>query len=111
MTMGQAADEAGFDREKEQISSSTKRLMQYGAEEMDQDARDMAHDAVARIKSHEELCTERWNQARAATGRVEVALAVLQKAMDDRIGKMPAALIAGLTGMVGWLAARAFPLH
>lgn len=78
---------------------------------MDQDARDLARDATARIKSHEELCTERWNQSRESGARVEIALAVLQKAMDEKIGKMPATLIAGLTGLVGWLAARAFPFH
>lgn len=109
--MGQAAEEIGLNREKEQIIGSTARVLHQGAEDLDQDARDLAHTAIAKVKSHEELCTERWNQARAATVRVELALAILQRGMDEKIGKTPAAIIAGLTGLVGWLASRAFPLH
>lgn len=75
---------------------------------MDQDARDLAHKALSRINTHETLCTERWNQQR-------VALAMVQKTLDvmsrTALGRIPAGIIATLTAIVGWLAARAFPLH
>jgi hypothetical protein len=78
---------------------------------IDQEARDRADEAASHIESHEKLCTERWNQSRAAQDRVEGALKSLQDAMNDRIGKLPASVIAILMGICGFLAARAFPTH
>lgn len=103
-----AAKEIGLHREMAQITDSTARVL---GDTMDQEARDEAKAAKAKIESHEELCTERWGQARAASVRVEVALAALQKAVEDRIGKGPATVIAGMAGIIGYLAARAFPVH
>lgn len=109
--MTTAAKEVGQGREIAQIVASTERILGKHIQDMDQEARDIAHAAAARVESHEELCTERWGQARAASGRVEVALEGLKKNMEDRIGKVPATIIAALTGIIGFLAARAFPIH
>lgn len=109
--MTQAANDVGRSREIAQIVESTDRVLGKHAQDMDQEARDIAHAAAAKIESHEELCTERWGQARAASVRVEVALAAMQKAMEDRIGKAPATIIAAMAGVIGYLAARAFPIH
>lgn len=104
--MTRAADEHGLNKEKEQIDRSTTRIL--GADTLDQDARDLAHKAMGKIETHETLCTERWNQSR-------VALGVLQSTLDtmarNTLGRVPASIIAALTGLVGWLAARAFPIH
>lgn len=104
-------NETGRNRERAQIIESTGRVIGKHLFDMDQEARDIAHAAAAKVESHEELCTERWGQARAASMRVEVALASLQKNMEDRVGKGPATIIAAMAGIIGWLAARAFPLH
>lgn len=106
-----AAKEVGQGREVAQIVASTERLLGKHIIDMDQEARDIAHAAAAAVKSHEELCTERWGQARAASVRVEVALEGLKKNMEDRVGKGPATIIASLTAIIGFLAARAFPVH
>lgn len=103
--------EEGRVRQAVQIVESTSRVIEKSIENMDQEARDIAHAAAARVESHEELCTERWSQARAASLRVEVALSAMQKSMEDRIGKVPATIIAGMAGIIGYLAARAFPIH
>ena len=105
--MTEAADVLGLGKEQEQIERSIERLM--GEWEMpDQEARDLAHKALGRMDSHEAVCTERWNQQRLALG-------ILQKSFDamakNTLGRVPAGLIACLTGLVGWLAARAFPIH
>ena len=75
---------------------------------LDQDARDLAQKAMGKIETHETLCTERWNQSR-------IALGVLQSTLDtmarNTLGRIPAGIIAALMGAVGWLSARAFPLH
>lgn len=78
---------------------------------LDQEARDMAHDAIARSKAHEEVCTERWLHQAESMGRVEKIIGEIKLAVDDKVGKLSAGLIAGLTGIVGYLAARAFPIH
>lgn len=109
--MTQAANEVGRNREMAQLVESTDRVMGKHTYDMDQEARDLGQAAIARVESHEELCTERWGQARAASVRVETALALLQKNMEDRVGKGPAAIIAGMAGVIGYLAARAFPIN
>ncbi len=109
--MTAAAKEVGQGREVAQIVASTDRVGGKHIIDMDQEARDIAHAADAKVTAHEVLCTERWGQARAASVRVEVALAGLQKNMEDRVGKGPATIIAALTGIIGFLAARAFPVH
>jgi hypothetical protein len=109
--MTTVANEVGHGRETAQFLASTDRVLGKHIIDMDQEARDIAHAAASRVESHEELCTERWGQARAASARVEVALAALQKSIEDRIGKGPATIIAALTGVIGFLAARAFPIH
>ncbi|MEI9995078.1 MAG: hypothetical protein WDM91_10820 [Rhizomicrobium sp.] len=116
------ADEIGHDRQREQVKRSTSRLLHGDGDMIDQEARDLAKQAMARGEAHEDVCTERWTQSRDGQARVEGAVAALQNAMDerikalekamnDRIGKMPASVIAALTGLVGFLAARAFPVH
>ncbi len=76
------------------------------AEGLDQEARDLAADALAKSKAHEDLCTERWLHQAATMARVEKTIGEIKTAVDDKIGKLPAGLIAGLTGLVGFLAAR-----
>jgi len=104
--MTRASEEAGFHREQEQVDRSTSRIL--GADTLDQDARDLAQKALSRIDSHEVLCTERWNQQRVALALVQATLDVMNK---STLGRIPAGIIATLTAIVGWLAARAFPLH
>ena len=104
-------DKVGQSREMEQFISSEKRLIGQGAEEVDQEARDIARDALAKLSSHETLCTERWNQQRQALENLVSTVSGLQRSLDRTIPKLPAAVIAGLTGLVGYLADRAFPIH
>ena len=75
----------------------------------DQVARDAATEARAMIRSHEAVCTERWKQSSQASSRVENALAEIQAGINKRIGLMPASVISLLIGVIGFLAARAFP--
>jgi len=74
----------------------------------DQDARDLAHKALGRMDAHDVLCTERWNQQRKA-------MEMLQRSLDqmsrNMLGRIPAGIIAVLSGLVGWLSQRAFPIH
>lgn len=71
----------------------------------------MAQQAVAAINGHERLCTERWEQSRASSLRVENLLKRIEGDVNRRIGMIPAGAIAALTALCGFLAARAFPLH
>ncbi len=102
--MSKASEISGIHREKEQIDRSIVRVV--GAETMDQDARDLGHKAVARIDAHEILCTERWLQQRVAVAALQGSFDIMSSNM---LGRIPAGIIAILTGLVGWLAARAFP--
>lgn len=106
MHMTKITDEAGDGREREQVDRSTGRILFT-----DQIARDDAKDANNRIESHEKFCTERWKHQSEGMVRLENAIGGIQKAVDDRIGKLPAGIIAALTGVCGYLAARAFPIH
>jgi hypothetical protein len=101
--MTKVTDELANLREREQISRSTTRIM-GGEDGVDQEARDAVLKVGARMDSHEVLCTERWGQLRAAVAEVKAKV-------DKSIGYIPAALIAALTGICGFLADRAFPLH
>ncbi len=74
----------------------------------DHEAREGVAKALARMDTHETLCTERWNQQRLAVGAVQTTLDAMEKNM---LGRFPAAAIACLTGLVGFLGARAFPIH
>lgn len=85
----------------------------------DQVARDESARNEARQDMHEAVCTERWQQSKEGLARVETGLAdfrkdvgikidKLQKGIDERIGKVPASVIAGLMGVIGFLAERAF---
>lgn len=76
---------------------------------MDQEARDRADEALSKAISHELLCTERWRTQGEAMARVEHLMADMNVALNDRIGRLPAGIIAALTGLVGFLGARAFP--
>lgn len=100
----EAQDRLGIKREMGQLEASARRVLELGGEELDQEARDAARDALARVKSHEALCTERWEQQRAAMARVEAQLAGMSTQMSSRIGWIPATIIAVLTSAVGWLA-------
>ena len=106
-----AADEVGHIRQLAQTALSSERVLQGQDTMIDQDARDSAGAAMSKITGHELLCTERWNQQREAMSRVEVALKEVGVKVDKQMGKIPAGVIAALTGLVGFLAARAFPLH
>lgn len=106
MLMTKITDEAGDGREREQVDRSTGRILFA-----DQMARDAANEAIGRIDSHEKLCTERWTSQREAMARVEKAMAEIKICVDDKIGKLPAGIIAALSGLCGYLAARAFPIH
>ena len=97
-------------REAAQIRLSKQRILERAAN-LDQEARDLANDAIARSEAHENLCTERWEHQKEAMARVETALGQVKACVEDKIGRLPAGLIAGLTGICGYLAARAFPLH
>lgn len=110
-TMTRAADEIGRAREQEQISRSVTRVMDGEQEVPDQLARDEAAKNEARQDKHEAVCTERWQQSKEGLARVELVLGTVQKAMNDRIGKIPASIIAAMTGIIGFLAARAWPIH
>lgn len=98
----------GGNREKEQIKRSSKMVT---AHDMDQEARDTATAAMARLEAHEELCTERWNTQALAMARIEATMKEVNDALQDKIGKAPAGLIAFLTAIIGFLAARVFPVH
>lgn len=104
--MSREAEEVGSARQRHQIELSTTRALD-GVEELDIEAREEAAEAHRKIKSHEELCTERWNQQRLSMG-------IMQRCLDDlaknSIGRMPAGIIGVLMGACGWLAARAFPI-
>ena len=105
--MTKAGEVVSQHREQEQIDRSTTRLL-GGGDILDQTARDLAQRAFSRIDTHEVLCTERWNQSRIAIATLQASLDSMSKNM---LGRIPAGIIACLTGLVGWLAARAFPLH
>lgn len=112
--MTEQAGEVGRSRERAQIVESVARVMLSG-EEMDQDARDAARDAMGKIASHEAVCTERWAQQRIAMKAIELSMDHMRKSLElmanRYIPPLPGAMIAGLMGLCGWLAARAFPLH
>ncbi len=80
-------------------------------EATDQLARDLAQAAKTKAETHEILCTERWEQQRTAMVLVQHTIDGIKKNLDTSIGKIPAGIITGLTGVVGWLIARAFPTH
>jgi hypothetical protein len=85
--------------------------MSVSVDAVDQEARDMAKDAISHGESHERLCTERWDQQKLSMALVQKTLGEIKDSMNATIGRFPASIIAGLAGLVGWLAARAFPLH
>lgn len=101
-------DEKGRGRQQEQVRRSARSVMRNV---VDQDARDAAFDAIAKAKAHEELCEERWKNQAAALARVEGMVTLINAAMADKIGKLPAGIIAALTGTVGFLAHMAFSTH
>ena len=84
--------------------------MSVSVDAVDQVARDMANRALNHTDSHEVLCTERWAQQKLSMALVQKTLGEIQDSMNATIGRLPATIIAGLTGVVGFLAARAFPL-
>lgn len=75
-------------------------------EAVDQEARDLAREAMAHIVAHEQVCAERWRQSNASSTRVELALEGVRKAISNRIGLTPVSVISGLMAIVGFLAAR-----
>lgn len=105
------AAEAGRHREIAQLAAATDRVLGKHIIDMDQEARDLANAADGKISAHERLCTERWTQSKESSVRLELAMAELKKAVEDRIGKVPATIIAVMSAVIGFLAARAFPMH
>ena len=85
--------------------------MSVNIDAIDQHARDLAQMALSNGNSHEALCEERWQQQKIGMILVQKTVDEIKKGMENSIGRMPAGIIAALTGLVGWLAARAFPLH
>ena len=90
---------------------STKSVMEASEHHVDQSARDTANEAIAKSVAHESLCNERWRTQGETMARVETTMQDIKKAIDVQIAKVPAAIIAALMGLLGWMAARAFPLH
>ena len=103
--MSKASDEVGRSRERTQIKRSTRSVMNR-ANMLDQNARDLAEEALSLSRAHEALCNERWNNQNATMVRVEKTMAEVKVAFEDKIGRLPAGVIAGLTGLCGFLAAR-----
>lgn len=103
--MTQEADELGRVRQLAQLASSSvsvaERLTSNMADQMDQEARDEAKHALARMDSHEQLCTERWRQSRESTERVEKTLNDIRTAVNKRIGQVPATIISLMSGLIG----------
>lgn len=60
---------------------------------VDQEARDMARDAMAVINGHEKICAERWESARKAMADIKSILAY-----------GTAGLISAMAALIGWLA-------
>ena len=106
-----AASELGKNREAAQIVSSTSRLMGKNDHDMDQEARDEAKAVTADLKAHKDVCAILAKQNADALSRLEAAISALQKKMDDRIGKIPAGIIAVMGTVIGFLAARVWPAH
>lgn len=65
---------------------------------VDHEARALAQAAVNKIASHEELCTNRWQQARDEIKGLRVFMV-----------RFAWALAAAGLGLIAWLAERAFP--
>jgi hypothetical protein len=76
---------------------------------IDQVARDSAETANARIASHEKLCDERWKNQALGMMRLEQAARDVKVAVDRKIDKVPAAIIALLTSALGFLVAKVVP--
>ena len=64
---------------------------------VDQEARDLARQAIARIEGHEDVCGVRWKGAMDQ-------MAEVKRAVWAGFGLT----IASLIGLVGWLANKAF---
>lgn len=73
---------------------------------IDQEARDLARDAMARIVTHEQVSVVQWKQSADASARVEQALGDVKKAISNRIGITPVSVISALMALCGFLAAR-----
>jgi hypothetical protein len=76
----------------------------------DQEARDLAREALSRMNAHEKVCTERWTTSRATqvevkagVARVEAALTGVKDAVSKRLGIAPAGIIALLMGVIGFM--------
>lgn len=71
---------------------------------VDQEARDMAAQALAKISGHEDVCAVRWAAAMATMQEVKDTLK--SRASFETWAMRSALLI--LLGIVGWLANKAF---
>ena len=60
---------------------------------IDQGARDMAKDAIARISAHEDVCAQRWQSAMTTMGEIK-------RIMAWGIG----GVISTMGGLIVWLA-------
>jgi hypothetical protein len=101
----------GRNREREQIDRSRNRVRaRVDSAYVDQEARDRADDALAQSASHEILCNERWETQRSAMVRVEGSMVRIEKSISEKIGRIPAAIIAAMGTVIGFLAARVFPV-
>lgn len=108
--MTDLTDEVGDSRERVQIVESLSRVIGKDME-LDSDARDLARDALAKISSHERLCTERWQQQVISLNRLESTIDEIKATAQNQVAKIPAGIIAALVGVIGFLSARAFPIH
>lgn len=106
--MTSISEDLGRGRQERQAQESVERLLGDEYIDMDQEARDLANQATSKIESHEQVCAERWRGANQAQTRVENTLANIQKAMDDRIGRIPAAIITVMGTVIGAFASHTF---
>ena len=76
-------------------------------EHVDYVARSNAERAATRMDAHEVLCTERWNTAKDVWQRVEKSV----NGLYSRIWAVAFVVFSSMLGLIGFLAARAFPPH
>lgn len=77
--------------------------------DIDQAARDLARDALAKIDGHERVCAERWGACKTsldAGSKKMQALADGQRAILRLLGWGGALMFTTLLGAAGWMAAK-----
>ena len=75
---------------------------------VDQEARDMARSAEARIEKHEAVCAERYENINTTLAELKSKIASSTAGLWNRIWIATGALIILLLGVIGWLINKAF---